>query len=172
MKAMVPQLLDLPAILIPATQLLMLAELLMMAMVHQKMALEMLTLDSQSLMWKQLPEMLKGNIPLHLNMRIQAEMMNTLLLLTVTTLHQQKMHWQRLPLEMLTQHMQLQKVLQLTVIMLHLVLMQPGQLRMSMVLQESMKETFRLQMWKDNQEMAQQLHQPGLMGLNCVQEGL
>merc|ERR1719483_542382 len=156
MKATVPQLLDLPAILIPATQLLMRAELLMMAMVHQKMALEMLTLDTQSLMWKQLPEMLKVNIPLHLNMKI----------------HQQKMHWQRLPLEMLTQHMQLQKVLQLTVIMLHLVLMQPGQLRMSMVLQESMKETFPLQMWKANQEMAQQLHQPGLMGLNCVQEGL
>merc|ERR1740137_207244 len=166
MKATVPQLLDLPAILIPAT------ELLMMAMVHQKMALEMLTLDTQSPMWKQLPEMLKGNIPLHLNMKIQAEMLNTLLLLTVTMPHQQKMHWQRLPLEMLTQHMQLQKVLQLTVIMLHLVLMQPGQLRMSMVLQESMKETFPLQMWKDNQEMAQQLHQPGLMGLNCVQEGL
>merc|ERR1740137_33498 len=156
MKATVPQLLDPPAILIPATQLLMLAELLMMAMVHQKMALEMLTLDTQSLMWKQLPEMLKVNIPLHLNMKI----------------HQQKMHWQRLPLEMLTQHMRLQKVLQLTVIMLHLVLMQPGQLRMSMVLQESMKETFPLKMWKDNQEMAQQLHQPDLMGLNCVQEGL
>merc|ERR1740137_307774 len=156
MKAMVPQLLDLPAILIPATQLLMLAELLMMAMVHQKMDLEMLTLDTQSLMWKQLPEMLKVNIPLHLNMKI----------------HQQKMHWQRLPLEMLTQHIHLQKALQLTVIMLHLVLMQPGQLRMSMVLQESMKETFPLQMWKENQEMAQQLHQPGLMGLNCVQKGL
>merc|ERR1719483_1305348 len=156
MKATVPQLLDLPAILIPATQLLMLAELLMMAMVHQKMDLEMLTLDTQSLMWKQLPEMLKVNIPLHLNMKI----------------HQQKMHWQRLPLEMLTQYMQLQKVGQLTVIMLHLVLMQPGQLRISMVLQESMKENFPLQMWKDNQEMAQQLHQPGLMGLNCVQEGL
>merc|ERR1740137_83812 len=62
MKATVPQLLDLPAILIPATQLLMLAELLMMAMVHQKMDLEMLTLDTQSLMWKQ-PEMLKVNIP-------------------------------------------------------------------------------------------------------------
>merc|ERR1740137_171715 len=106
MKATVPQLLDLPAILIPATQLLMLAELLMMDMVHQKMALEKLTLDTQSLMWKQLPEMLKVNIPLHLNMKIQAAMlmMNTLLLLTVTTLHQQKMHWQRLPLEMLTQH--------------------------------------------------------------------
>merc|ERR1719483_1022213 len=155
MKATVPQLLDLPAILIPATQLLMLAELLMMAMVHQKMALEMLTLDTQSLMWKQLPEMLKVNIPLHLNMKI----------------HQQKMHWQRLPLEMLT-HIHHQKVLQLTVIMLHLVLMHPGQLRMSMVLQESMKETFPLKMWKDNQEMAQQLHQPDLMGPNCVQEGL
>merc|ERR1740137_9907 len=103
MKATVPQLLDLPAILIPATQLLMLAELLMMAMVHQKMALEMLTLDTQSLMWNQLPEMLKVNILLHLNMRIQAEMLNTLLLLTVTMPHQQKMHWQRLPLEMLLQ---------------------------------------------------------------------
>merc|ERR1719483_586357 len=89
MKATVPQLLDLPAILIPATQLLMLAELLMMAMVHQKMDLEMLTLDTQSLMWKQLPEMLKANIPLHLNMKIQAEMLNTPLLLTVTMPHQQ-----------------------------------------------------------------------------------
>merc|ERR1719483_1400012 len=98
MKPTVPQLLDLPVILIPATQLLILAELLMMAMVHQKMALEKPTLDTQSLMWKQLSEMLKVNIPLHLNMKTQAAMlmMNTLLLLTVTTLHQQKMHWQRL----------------------------------------------------------------------------
>merc|ERR1739838_1065839 len=150
MKAMVPQLLDLPAILTPAIHLLML--LLLTGMVHQKMALATLPLDTQFLRWKQLLGMLRVNILLLLETQIQAAMlmMNT----------------------------ELQKVLLLTVITLHLELKQLGQLMMSMVLQGSMKETkmdFPLKLWRVSQEMAQQhqrLHQPGLMGPNCVQEDL
>merc|ERR1739838_1131662 len=168
MKAMVPQLLDLPAILTPAIHLLML--LLLTGMVHQKMAL-----DTQFLRWKQLLGMLRVNILLLLETQIQAAMlmMNMLLLLTVAMLHLQKLR-----LEMLTLNTELQKVLLLTVITLRLELKQLGQLMMSMVLQGSMKETkmdFPLKLWRVSQEMAQQhqrLHQPGLMGPNCVQEDL
>merc|ERR1739838_1203099 len=134
MKAMVPQLLDLPAILTPAIHLLML--LLLTGMVHQKMALATLPLDTQFLRWKQLLGMLRVNILLLLETQIQAAMlmMNMLLLLTVAMLHLQKLR-----LEMLTLNTELQKVLLLTVITLRLELKQLGQLMMSMVLQGSVE---------------------------------